>query len=272
MSMSVDWLTTIGKEVGDERLGIQVDNIKSGNDGDVCLSFITYSLLHNLEMPNCVDIGAEQGWWSIFCAKYARQAKIRSFEPNPLTLQAITQNIAGYPNIELHPCAISDKKGEISFTLAEGESHSRSSSDTKVQCDRLDSFLQENEVIDLMKIDTEGHELHILQSLESRFPIITTIVFEWSVYWYGNTTEECIENSLQMLRILEQHYEHMYILSRRGRPILYGPLSQENYLQFLQYYCENRLQTDIVVSKVPIQNIPTYPLLQIIPPSHPVDA
>lgn len=269
--MSIDWIFLFGKEVNDERLGINLDSIVSANDGDVCISLISYLILQSIESPNCIDIGAEQGWWSIFCAKKNPKAKIQSFEPNPYNFESLSRNTSNYENISIFPIAISDKKGEIPMTFYGAESHSRSSSETKVICDRLDSFLAEHEVVDLMKIDTEGHEIHILQSLESRFPLISTIIFEWSVYWYGNTYQECMAKSFDILKRLLKHYNYLYIVSRRGIPTLHGPLTEENLVSFLQHHYMHKAQTDIVASKNPI-SFPTSLLTQIDRFSHPQGA
>lgn len=266
--MSIDWIFLFGKEVNDERLGIRLDSIVSANDGDVCISLLTYLILQNIEAPNCIDIGAEQGWWSIFCGKKNPKAKIQSFEPNPYNFESLSRNISKYENISIFPIAISDKKGEIPMTFYGAESHSRSSSETKVICDRLDSFLAKDEVVDLMKIDTEGHEIHILQSLESRFPLISTIIFEWSVYWYGNTYQECMIKSIQTLQMLLKHYKYLYVVSRRGVPTLHGPLTEESLVSFLEQHYIHKAQTDIVASKTPI-SFPTSLLTQIVQISPP---
>ena len=258
--MSADWLIHIGKEVGDERLGIRVDHITSGNDGDVCISFITYSLLQCWQEPNCIDIGAEQGWWSMFCAKYHRNAKIKSFEPNPYSYQTASQNVSKYPSIQIFECAISDSKGELPFTIAEGESNSRSPSDCKVKCDTLNTFLSEDELIHIMKVDTEGHEHKIVRAMEPLFPRIYSMILEFSVYWYGETFEECMQNSLQMLETLSRHFPMIYVVSRRGSPVLYGPLPREQHFNLIQNQYKSKVQFDIVASKIPIPNIQIIPL------------
>lgn len=266
--MSADWIIPFGKEVNDERLGICIDKVVSANDGDVCISVATYTILQSIESPNCIDIGAEQGWWSMFCAKKNPNAKILSFEPNPYNFESLSRNVENYPNISIFPIAISNKKGEIPMTFYGGESHSRSPSNTNVICDRLDSFLAENEGVDLMKIDTEGHEIHILESLESRFPLISTIIFEWSVFWYGNSYQECIANSYKMLERMLNHYPYMYVVSRRGIPTLHGPLKNDELLSFIDVHYKNNHQTDILASKTPI-SFPTSLLNQIIHSSPP---
>ena len=71
---AVDWLTIVGQGF-DPRVAVKINNIVSGNDGDVTLSFVLFELLYRWEKPLCVDIGADKGWVSLFCTKYNPNAK-----------------------------------------------------------------------------------------------------------------------------------------------------------------------------------------------------
>jgi hypothetical protein len=79
---------------------------------------------------------------------------------------------------------------------------------------RLDSFIQRP--VSLLKIDTEGHDLTIVQTLHPYIKNIEAIIFECSVFWYGESKEECIQKTVDELTFLHKEYNHMYLLSRRG--------------------------------------------------------
>lgn len=255
-----DWLTRTGHGF-DERAAIKIDNLVSGNDGDVTLSFVLYELLHNWQAPFCIDIGADKGWVSVFCAKYKADSRVIAFEPTKEGFEQLVKYTSPYPSIQCYNLAISDCSGSLPFRYDGSDSHSRTGCEPNVSfpCNRLDHFVKDSELIHFVKIDTEGHEPTILFSIESMLPRIGSIVFEFTTYWYGSTKEECLDTSLKMLELVSNHFEYIYMLSRRGNPVLYGPLSKEQFLINIEVLYDNRMQTDILVSKVPIQHIPIIP-------------
>lgn len=259
-----DWLTTTGHGF-DDRAAIKIDNLISGNDGDVTLSFVLHELLHNWVSPFCIDIGADKGWVSVFCAKYKPDSRILAFEPTVEGFEQLVKHTSPYASIRCYNLAISDCSGTLPFRIDGSDSHSRigpgASYDpnTFFPCDTLQQFVKESELVHFVKIDTEGHEPTILFSIESMLPRIGSLVFEFTTYWYGSTREECLETSLKMLELTSKHFDYMYMLSRRGNPILYGPLSKEFFLTHIENLYENRMQVDILVSKVAMEHVPIIP-------------
>lgn len=114
--------------------------------------------------------------------------KIYWFEPNPKLLEKLKINLSGY-NFEnnLFPYAVSSKKGTSDFNIIENETktnpgcsslqnlkiHSELYQDIKkvetcqVNTVNIDEFLIENSLdtnIDLVSLDTQGHDYEILNS------------------------------------------------------------------------------------------------------------
>lgn len=245
--------------------GINIHTVSSGNDGDVALAYITHELLHGNESKYCIDIGVDKGWWSFFAANCNPNVHIDSFEPNQQSYDAIQVPECLKSQIVLHNVAISNKTGTLPFIFKEGQSHSRSDSSTVVKCETLDAYIK-NKTVDLIKIDTEGHDLIILESLHPYLDQIKAIVFECTVYWNGNTMNECIENTLNELTYLKSKYTHMYVLSRCvpytadfTKYICLTELKTEDSImkKLMEYYYKN-LQVDIIVCNSPIQTISTY--------------
>ena len=258
----VDWLINIG-EGFDPRVAVKVDSVTSGNDGDVTLSFLLYELLHNWTEPFCLDIGADKGWVSLFCAKYKSDAKVLAFEPVGFELlKTYTKN---YPAITCHNVAISDKKGELAFRIDGSDSHSRSNPNAVYPCAKLEEYVKPNDLVHIVKIDTEGHEYTILKAIEPILPRIASIVIEWSVFWYGSTPEECIQKSVEMFHMLEKEYSHMLILSRRWPPVLFGPIQSQDFEILSKLLYETNVQVDILTSIIPINEIPIHSI-QTFPP------
>ncbi len=256
------WVIQIQSET-DPRLGIKVAHVETGNDGDVCNSIITYILLKNKSEPHVIDIGVDEGWWSFFVANIQPSAIIDAFEPNPHSFKNLIPHLEKFPNIRLHNYAISDKCGFLSLTNEAGRSHSRTSLGsgpkrseseiTEVPCITIDRYIR-NQHIDLVKLDTEGHDFVILNSLAPFFSNIDAIIFECTVYLSGTTKQECIDKSVKGLIQLKTVYSHMYALSRRGMPQLedLSYLSENNLHNWCLKMYDVNYQTDILVSKVPI--------------------
>lgn len=230
----------------DPRKGVKIRHIQSGNDGDVCNSYITYHILKGNSPKYCIDIGVDEGWWSFFAASVNSNCKIDSFEPNPISYKALIPHIANDTQIRLFNVAISDSDSTLPFTVGGGQSHSRGESTQYVPCMRLDSFIQRP--VSLIKIDTEGHDLKILRTLHPYLHNIEAIIFECTVYWYGTTRDECIKRTLDELTFLHNEYKHMYSLSRRG-DIQLIVIGFEDLLPYVEMLYDMPLQVDILVCR-----------------------
>jgi FkbM family methyltransferase len=241
-SDKVDWVVIINDK-DHLRYGVSVRHIISGNDGDVCIAFITEILLKDKVNPFCIDIGVDQGWWSFFVVDKNSTAKVLSFEPNPLSYKNLLPYLTNEPRIELHNLAISNTKGTLPFTLEEGQSHSRdATAPLTVPCTLINSFI-EGKSIDLIKIDTEGHELHILPTLYPYLSQIESLIIEISAKWY-NDDDACLD----MLNHLLSVYPAMYFMSRSDQPSLFritketvGDFRNHKDFQWDAFVTRNRL-------------------------------
>ncbi len=159
-----------------------------------------------LEKPiMLVDVGAHKGEYVLSIKKNFLIKKIFAFEPNIDTYKILKRNICKDKNIFTFNYGISDKDGKISFNK-NMESSSSSINDlnkdskyfkkkyfflnffgsskvtTKIDIEvlRLESFLLEKKInyIDLLKIDTEGYEYQVLNSLGGQINKIKLIHFE----------------------------------------------------------------------------------------------
>jgi FkbM family methyltransferase len=224
---------------------VKIRHIVSGNDGDVCIAMITEALLKKTDVPYCIDIGVDQGWWSLFVLDTNTKSQIVAFEPNPISYAALKACIESESRITLYPFAISDKKGTIPFVIEGGNSNSRDASATlSVACVKIDKYI--DRPVTLMKIDTEGHEIHILKTLRPHFKNIESIIFEFTVYWYHSVDEAKDE-----LKNLLAEYPVMCMLNRRGLPSL-ERIGLENIDGFITFCIENRFQCDILCSRSPV--------------------
>ncbi len=127
-----------------------------------------------------IDIGANNGFFSIFAAKKATSGHVISFEPVPELVNKIKTNIDlnKISNIKLEQLAVSNKKGHIEFYISKTHNgcHSlfkRSASDDKIIINtiKLEDYCFENKIqkINLLKMDCEGAEYDIFNSLSAKF-------------------------------------------------------------------------------------------------------
>jgi FkbM family methyltransferase len=160
----------------------------------------------------CVDIGANIGVHSISMSHFTgEQGVVHAFEPIPYLREQMSRslNVNFIKNVQIHPEALSNKKGEETLFLKEsniGSSTLEKSDDSKtikVNLTTLDSFNFKD--VAFIKLDVEGHEYYTLQGGEHMITKCRPIViFEWSPEYYRDHNKEHIELILSFF--LEKEY------------------------------------------------------------------
>ena len=125
------------------------------------------------------DVGANVGQTAIACRAAFPDARITCFEPVPETFAALQTAIAPLGRVSAHNIALSDRSGEArirtydSSLVASLEADApftkgRAASEASVELDTLDHFCAREGIahIDLLKIDTEGHDIAVLRGGE----------------------------------------------------------------------------------------------------------
>jgi FkbM family methyltransferase len=144
-----------------------------------------------------LDIGANHGAYAHFLNKLAPAARIFAFEPHPATFALLDSRMKGLPGVRAINKAVGDKIGQLKlydFRNDDGSTQaslsqsavSLYSSDIvehSVDCTTVDEFMAESGLdrIDLLKIDTEGHDLSVLMGAKKalRDRTIDMIQFEF---------------------------------------------------------------------------------------------
>jgi len=125
------------------------------------------------------DVGASQGLWSTALLERASSATVHAFEPMPSAFARLSANLGG--RAHLHACALGATEGRAEMFAPPGGDpllgelaslHARdlSSYDLavesvgSVEVQTLDDVCEASDIarIDLLKLDTEGHELSVL--------------------------------------------------------------------------------------------------------------
>ncbi|MBD2452893.1 FkbM family methyltransferase [Nostoc sp. FACHB-87] len=148
----------------------QLRNLPAGID-------IAYDLSNRINSYNfktIFDCGAHRGETAINFSKKFPSAKIYSFEPVQSNFESLRKNVEKYPQISSYNFALGDKEETIAIQInSDSQTHSLKNRVTEnekqnsevIQVITIDSFLSSHCIasIDLLKIDTEGYELNVLQ-------------------------------------------------------------------------------------------------------------
>lgn len=146
-------------------------------------------LLHDQMLV--VDLGANGGLFAVYAKlKFAHSAVIHCFEPCPAAVNLLRQNLAPFEGTHVHPIAVSNHDGEATLYL-HGKNSGQNSIKQFIQAEypfRIPVVVRDagrvfDELglreIDVLKIDTEGSELDILESLGPRLNKVRCILAEY---------------------------------------------------------------------------------------------
>jgi FkbM family methyltransferase len=154
-----------------------------------------------------LDIGANIGYYSCVAKKFNPNILVHGFEPMPSASKYFKNNcvINGLNDIRVHQTALTNFKGDATFhtninpkfpnetdflygdnSLNSDATGKISRVEIKVKTDTLDNFVKDNlktdQVIDLMKLDTEGTENLVLEGannvLTKHRPIIMSEIIK----------------------------------------------------------------------------------------------
>lgn len=166
----------------------------SGRDALVSNADIDWgseTLFSHLEKDgDFLDVGANIGYYSVYGAPVVRH--VFSFEPDPRNHPALTANAAQATNIFLQKVALSSQPGAVLLEIGEESSVSKvtlesgaNTNAVRVEATTLDGFAagRPDLCVTGIKLDTEGHELPILQSgvelIRRDQPLILTELMRW---------------------------------------------------------------------------------------------
>jgi FkbM family methyltransferase len=160
-------------------------------------SWVTKAMRDNLRPGmTVVDAGANVGYFTLIaCDSVGREGRVFAFEPDPETFEMLFRNVEmnGYrPICQCHRVALSSMRGTATFYRFSvhfgGNSLWHTGGATteirdevaEVQVDTIafDDFAEDAGIgtVDLIKIDTEGSEAHVLQGMRKTLAANTNIV------------------------------------------------------------------------------------------------
>jgi FkbM family methyltransferase len=175
---------------GEERELECFDNELSPLISAVILRGVTYPVLDIVrEVSVVVDIGANIGASALWFSLMYPDAMVHALEPGSEAFRLLTRNTAGRPNVRRYPFGLFSKDAEVtlyagaddSVQATIGKSAQAGAPDEMVRLRSIAAWLDEVgiDVIDVLKVDTEGCELPILRGIKDRLPAIRLIHVEY---------------------------------------------------------------------------------------------
>ena len=155
-----------------------------------------------------IDVGAHIGLFALYAFQYCKKGRIYCFEPVRENYELLLTNLQmnNVKNVFPFQTAISGKRSSSVIYLSQDESgHSMyipSSKKLEIKTTTLKDIIDENSInrCDLIKIDCEGAEYDIIESLpEVYFKKIRKIVME---YHFANSKPALIKNLIDKMRSL----------------------------------------------------------------------
>lgn len=143
-----------------------------------------------LDQITCVDIGANVGVFSLFLKSHYPNATIHAFEPVVNSFKLLEANLAGITSVNLYNCALSNFNGQADINI-HGKNSGGHSLKTikgpaiigteKVAVRHAHEQLSEIgvDLIDILKIDTEGSEVEIVRALLPMLGRVNNILLEY---------------------------------------------------------------------------------------------
>jgi FkbM family methyltransferase len=164
---------------------------------DVCFQ-VSNDIFAGLTYPNVpfvtrvktvLDIGANVGAASVYLSMSYPDARVYALEPGNDALSLLRKNVAPLRNVTVFPFGLYSRDTTISLFRGKNDSVESSvhastrTEDEGEQVNLVDAarFLFENgiEKVDVLKIDTEGCEVPILQSLSKWLPDVKVLYLEY---------------------------------------------------------------------------------------------
>jgi FkbM family methyltransferase len=145
-----------------------------------------------------LDVGANVGYFTLLAAsRVGPGGSVHAIEPSPYAFNKLEQTVRsnGIGQVKLHRMGLSDAAGELTLYVQPRDAgfHSPTMSaagggePVRVPVERLDESLDEwnVEVVDLMKMDVEGHESHVLRGAGDALASgrIRAVLCEFNEHW-----------------------------------------------------------------------------------------
>lgn len=179
-----------------------------------------------------LDIGANHGTWTRDMIKFFPDSIYILIEPQAYLERSI-EDLKSCSKIKFYPIGLGNKNGILSFSINQSDDSSSfkpTDSGIKgyafvdsipVQMKTLDAFLEEENlpIPDIVKIDTEGLDLEVLEGASSIFGLTECILIEASIH------QKAFPNSLlKVMNYMDERGYEVFDFTDLNRPFSNGLL------------------------------------------------
>jgi FkbM family methyltransferase len=150
-----------------------------------------------------VDVGANCGAASVYFAQRHPAAIVHAIEPGTRQQAILQRNVARFPNVRVHAIGLHDTDQELPLHFGDGDSGKssviRSEWNTEeseiVALRNAAAWASENDLIgiDILKVDVEGVEVEVLQSLATLVETTKVIYLEYDSHRARRAITDLIE-------------------------------------------------------------------------------
>ena len=187
------------------------------------------------------DIGGNIGITAIYLASIFPDARIYTFEPLPDNFEILKKNIQKYDNIEAFNIGLGSKNGNFKVYLSNDSENFGgvsfypdpigNKSDSYISCEvkNINEMMEKLniELIDLIKIDTEGAEYDILMALHEKILRNTSWI---TGELHGNQDFELLNylNNLGFLISMKKQIDNRLFMFHAGKLEIISQLSRRD--------------------------------------------
>jgi FkbM family methyltransferase len=184
-----------------------------------------------------IDVGANIGWYTLIFGKIVgNKGKVYSFEPGHDNYTILKKNIVinKFNNIISENVAVSNINGNLKLELSEVGNHKVGKDGITIKCIKLDDYFN-NEKIDFVKIDAEGHEFNILSGMQKILSNNDKIKLK--IEFYYKLIKESGNEPSNLLDLLIKNKFSLFDLRDKNKKVTKD--------EFLKKYSQNIGATDI---------------------------
>jgi FkbM family methyltransferase len=153
------------------------DHYRFGHNGELFV-IETVTRVKDGERLVAFDVGANLGTWALQLIDCCPAAQLHCFEIAPQLVEGLIGALRDFPNAKLNPVGLSDSEGTLQLKYVPGATSTSTLHEpliasswgfqhetVSVPVTTGDKYVSDNAIghIDILKIDTEGHELSVLK-------------------------------------------------------------------------------------------------------------
>jgi FkbM family methyltransferase len=154
------------------------------------------------DFDTVIDCGANVGFFSKMIMQLAPQAHVYAIEPVPAIYGCLARNMASSPKVQVFQTAILDHAGRVRMAFDSNDSaisHVTAEGEVEVTAITLDDFATQQGIgdVDILKIDTETFEAHVLRGARSVLARTRYLLIEITIEGNQNYTISSLMGLLQ---------------------------------------------------------------------------